>query len=34
MNVGQLAKKSGSSEIFPVIMAAIVKAVDEVSALS
>ena len=32
LNVGQLAKKSGSSEIFPVIMAAIVKAVDEVNA--
>ena len=30
LNVGQLAKKSGSGEIFPVIMAALVKAVDEV----
>jgi len=29
LNVGQLAEKSGSTEIFPVIMAAIVKAVDE-----
>ncbi len=29
LNVGQLAAKSGSTEIFPVIMAAIVKAVDE-----
>lgn len=29
LNVGQLAAKSGSHEIFPVIMAAIVKAVDE-----
>jgi glutamine synthetase type III len=33
LNVGQLAKKSGSTEIFPVIMAALVKAVDEVSVL-
>ena len=29
LNVGQLAKNSGSSEIFPVIMAALVKAVRE-----
>jgi len=29
LNIGQLAKNSGSSEIFPVIMAAIVKAVCE-----
>jgi glutamine synthetase len=28
-NVGQLAKRSGSTAIFPVIMAAVVKAVDE-----
>ena len=29
LNVGQLAEKSGSSEIFPVLMAAIVKAIDQ-----
>jgi len=29
LNVGQLAAKSGSAEIFPIIMAAIVKAVDQ-----
>lgn len=29
LNVGQLAKNSGSDEIFPVVMAAIVKAVSE-----
>jgi len=29
LNVAQLAKNSGSSEIFPVIMAAIVKAIDQ-----
>lgn len=29
LNVGQLAKNSGSGEIFPVVMAAIVKGVNE-----
>ena len=29
LNVGQLAEKSGSTEIFPVVMAALIKAVDE-----
>ena len=28
LNVGQLAKNSGSSEIFPIVMAAIVKVTD------
>jgi glutamine synthetase len=29
LNVGQIAKNSGSTEIFPVVMAAIIKAVNE-----
>ena len=29
LNVAQLASRSGSTEIFPVVMAAIVKAVDQ-----